>query len=290
MLASGTSNQVGASLGALAFPTLGAPGVVALRQWVAGAVLLAVVRPRLRSFSRQQWWPVLLMAVVFSSMNLGLYVAIDRIGLGLAVTLEFLGPLTIALASSRRRVDAVCGVLAAVGVVILTRPQPSTDYVGIAFGLLGAACWAGYIMLSRTVGARLPGAEGPAAAAGVSGLVFLPIGIVLLMHHPPTAGALACAAAAGLLSSAVPLLVDLFALRQVPTQLFGVFMSINPVLAAVVGLLVLDQVLPVSAWASISVIVLANAISISTRRGPASGGPEQPGQDCSRDHDLAERN
>ena len=264
MLGSGLSNQIGAAVGALAFPVIGPVGVVAVRQWVAGVVLLAVGRPRLRSFSRSQWWPVLLLALVFATMNLSLYGAIDRLGLGLAVTLEFLGPLAVALTSSRRRTDLACAAVAAAGVLALTRPQPATDYPGIALGLVAAACWASYILLNRLIGRRLPGAEGPAAAAGLSGLLFVPVGITLFLHHPPTAGALARAAAAGVLCSAVPFLADLFALRLVPAQFFGIFMSVNPVLAAVVGLVVLGQSLEWSSWCAIAAIAAANTVNSLT--------------------------
>lgn len=141
MAGSGLSNQVGASVAALAFPVLGPVGVVAVRQWVAAVVLLTAGRPKLRSFTASQWRPVLALAVVFATMNLTLYTAIDRIGLGLAVTLEFLGPLTVALASTRRRTDLACALAAAAGVVVLTRPQPSTDYLGIGLALVAAVCW-----------------------------------------------------------------------------------------------------------------------------------------------------
>src|ERR1700689_1396532 len=112
MLTSALSNQLGAATGALAFPVIGPAGVVAVRQWIAGIVLLCVGRPRLRSFTWAQWWPVLLLTLVYGTMNLSLYIAIDRLGLGRAMTLEFLGPLGVALATSRRRVDFGCAVLA----------------------------------------------------------------------------------------------------------------------------------------------------------------------------------
>ncbi|MEU9055992.1 EamA family transporter [Streptomyces sp. NPDC048384] len=266
MIGSGLSTQTGAAIGSLAFPVLGPVGVVAVRQYVAAVVLLAVSRPRLRSFTWSQWWPVAALAVVFGTMNLSLYSSIERVGLGLAVTLEFLGPLTIALATSRRRVDVCCALIAAAGVITLMRPQPTTDYVGLALGLLAAACWASYILLNRTVGRRIPGAQGAAAASGISALMFLPVGVVIAVQHPPTAGALACAVAAGLLSSAVPYLADLFTLRHVPARAFGLFMSVNPVLAAVVGLIGLGQDLGGPEWASIGAIVAANALSILTSR------------------------
>ncbi|MFC8519311.1 DMT family transporter [Streptomyces sp. NPDC057257] len=267
MVGSGLSNQTGAALGSLAFPVLGPLGVVAVRQYVAALVLLAVGRPRLRRFTRRQWRPVLLLAVVFGTMNLSLYSAIDRIGLGLAVTLEFLGPLTVALAAARRRVDACCAVIAAAGVVTLMRPQPSTDYVGMGLGLLAAVCWGSYILLNRAVGRQIPGAGGSAAAAAVSALMFLPVGIVLVLHRPPTVAAVGYAVAAGVLSSAVPYLADLFTLRRVPAQAFGLFMSVNPVLAAVVGLVGLGQRLGWAEWAGIGAVVVANGLSIATRRG-----------------------
>ncbi|MFI5472620.1 EamA family transporter [Streptomyces cacaoi] len=266
MVGSGLSNQTGAAIGSLAFPVLGPTGVVAVRQYVAALVLLAVGRPRLRSFTRRQWGPVLLLALVFGTMNLSLYTAIDRIGLGLAVTLEFLGPLTIALAAARRRVDACCAVIAAAGAVTLMRPQPSTDYPGMGLGLLAAVCWASYILLNRTVGRRVPGAQGAAAAATVSAVLFLPVGVVLVLRHPPTAQSVGFAVAAGVLSSAVPYLADLFTLRQVPAAAFGLFMSVNPVLAALVGRFGLGQELGLVDWSAIAAVVCANALSILVPR------------------------
>ncbi|MDG9682351.1 EamA family transporter [Streptomyces sp. DH18] len=266
MLGSGLSNQTGASVAALAFPVIGPAGVVAVRQWVAAVILGAVGRPRLRHFTAEQWRPVLGLALVFAGMNLSLYTAIDRIGLGLAVTLEFLGPLAVALAGSRRRVDLVAAGAAAGAVAVLMRPTPSTDYLGIGLALLAAACWACYILLNRTVGARLPGLEGSAAAAAVSAVLYLPVGAWVLWHHPPTPAALGCALIAGVLSSAVPFLADLLALRRVPAHFFGVFMSVNPVFAALVGLAVLGQRLDVLAWLAIAVIVAANTAAVSTAR------------------------
>jgi inner membrane transporter RhtA len=267
MFGSALSNQLGAATGALAFGVIGPAGVVAIRQWIAGIVLLAAGRPRWRSFTGAQWRPVLLLAAAYGTMNLSLYTAIGRLGLGLAVTLEFLGPLAVALATSRRRADLVCALVAGAGVVVLTRPRPATDYIGIGLGLLAAACWASYILLNREIGRRLPGAEGSAAAAALSALVFVPIGIVVLLRHPPTVAALACAAAAGILSSAVPLLADLLALRRVPAGYFGIFMSVNPVLAALIGLVILHQSLSWEAWLSIAAIVAANAVSAAVRSG-----------------------
>src|ERR1700734_958665 len=165
MTGSAASNQLGAATAALAFPALGPAGVVAVRQWVAGVVLLVTVRPKFASFTRRQWCPVLALALIFAVMNLSLYTAIDRIGLGLAVALG-------------------CALIAAAAVVVLARPQPSTDYAGILLALLAAACWAGYVLVNRVVGARLPGAQGPPAAASLSALLYVPIGNLALSRPP----------------------------------------------------------------------------------------------------------
>jgi len=266
MTGSAASNQFGAATAALAFPVLGPAGVVAIRQWVAGAVLFTTVRPKFASFTRAQWQPVLALALIFATMNLSLYLAIDRIGLGLAVTLEFLGPLSVALLASRRVIDLGCALIAGAAAVVLARPQPSTDYAGIALALLAGACWAGYILVNRVVGARLPGSQGPAAAASLSALLYVPVGIWVLISHPVTVVALGRAATAGLLCSAVPMVADLLALRRVPARFFGVFMSVNPVFAALTGLMVLGQSLAFADWLAIAAIVSANGVSLSTGR------------------------
>ncbi|WP_230862512.1 EamA family transporter [Amycolatopsis camponoti] len=267
MTGSGLSNQVGASVAALAFPQLGPAGVVAVRQWVAAVVLLATARPRLRGFTAAQWRLVLALALVFGTMNLSLYSAVDRVGLGLAVTLEFLGPLAVALAGSRRRGDLLCALVAAAAVVVLVRPRPSTDYLGIGLALLAAGCWAAYILLNRAVGARIPGIAGSAAAAGASGLAYVPVGVWAMIAHRPEPGAVLAAVTAGVLSSAVPMLADLLTLRRVPASVFGTVMSVNPVLAALVGWVVLGQRLDVLSWVAIGVIVAVNVAAVTGPNG-----------------------
>jgi inner membrane transporter RhtA len=284
MTGSAASNQLGAGTAALAFPVLGPAGVVAVRQWVAAALLLAAVRPKFASLTRAQWRPVLALALIFATMNLSLYTAIDTIGLGLAVTLEFLGPLSVALLASRRLIDLGCAMIAAAAVAVLARPQPSTDYAGIFLALLAAACWAGYILVNRVVGARVPGSQGPAAAASLSALLYVPVGIWALASHPVTIAALGRAATAGLLCSAVPMVSDMLALRRVPARFFGVFMSVNPVFAALTGLVVLGQSLGPADWLAVAAIVTANAVSVSAgepardsgqrRSRNASAGPK----------------
>lgn len=284
MVASAASNQVGAAVGAHAFATIGPAGVVAVRQFVAAAVLLPVARPNLRRFTWPQWWPTLLLGLVFAVMNLSLYTAIDRIGLGLAVTLEFLGPLGVALAGSRRLLDLACAVGACLGVYILVLPSPSSDFLGIGLGLLAAACWAAYILLNRLLGTRLPGLQAPAAATAVSALLYVPVAGLLLAQGTLAGIGIGYAVGAGVLSSVVPYAADLIALRRVPAQFFGVVMSIHPVLAALAGLVLLGQVLALHVWIGILVVVAVNAVAVAaatsrTRNAaPPRVRPEPVGQ------------
>lgn len=275
MLASSASNQGGAALGATAFPTIGPVGVVAVRQFVTALVLTPVVRPRLRGLRKDQWWPILGLVVVFSVMNLSLYVAIDRIGLALAVTLEFLGPLGVAVAGSRRVLDVGGAVLAGVGVVVLTDPGPTTDVPGIALALLAATAWGCYILLNRTLGQRLPGLHGTAVAGLVTAATWTPIAVAWFAFHTPTAAAIALAVACGLMSSIAPYVADLLALRRVPAPMFGTFTSVNPVWAALAGWLLLHQALDPNEWVGIGLIVTSN-VAVSMRGLTTRGDQAEP--------------
>jgi inner membrane transporter RhtA len=269
MLGSAASNQVGAAVGAHAFPAIGPAGVVAVRQFVAAAVLLPVARPDIRRFTWRQWWPTLLLGLVFAVMNLSLYTAVDRIGLGLAVTLEVLGPLGVALGGSRTRLDLLCALAACAGVYVLVLPSASTDYVGLGCGLLAAACWAGYILLNRLLGARLPGLRAPAVATSMSALVYLPVAVILLRSGHLHGTTLLYALTAGLLSSVVPYAADLIALRRIPPRLFGIFSSVHPVLAALAGLVILGQAPHPHEWAGIAIVVTVNAVAVRAAASPA---------------------
>lgn len=260
MLTSSASMPIGGALGAMAFPAIGPVGVVAVRQFVTALVLVCAVRPRLGGLQRAQWLPILGLTAVFSVMNISLYVAIDRIGLGMAITLEFLGPLTVAIASSRRAVDIGCAILAGVGVVVLTNPGPSTDVIGIGLALVAATAWGAYIVFNRMLGQRLPGLDGTTIACLLAGLLWLPIGIGWFLTHPPTLVAIGLALACGLLSSIVPFVADLLALRRVPTGVFGILTSLSPVWAVLSGWVLLNQVLDVHEGIGIALIIVSSAL------------------------------
>lgn len=270
MLTAATSTQVGAAWGSHAFGAIGPAGVVAVRQLVASAVLLPLTRPDVRRLNCGQWMRVLWLAAMFAGMNLGLYAAVERIGLGLAVTLEFLGPLAVALLGSRSVRDLALAVVAAVGVYVLVLPGPSSDLLGVAFGLAAAACWGGYILANRSVGAALPGVQGTALATAVSATAYLPVLVWLSLTDRFTTAAFGFAVVAGVLSTVVPYTLDLLVLRRVPAGVFGVAMSAHPVLAALVGMVLLGQLLALHEWAGMALIVAANAVTMSglgRRRG-----------------------
>lgn len=279
MLTGGLSNQIGAGLGAHAFAAVGPAAVVAVRQVVAAVVLLSIARPRIRQLVWAQWWPVAALAVTISTMNLTLYLAIERIGLGLAVSLEFLGPLLVAVFASRRAVDLVFAIIAGAGVYVLVWPSPSTDYLGVGLGLIAAAGWAAYILLNRVIGERLSGLDGAALATTGATIIYLPVLVVAIASGDLSGSTLWFTIGAGVLASAVPYAVDLLALRRVPTGLFAIFTSFNPVWAAVAGMLVLQQFLGLHEWVGIALISGTNIAVISLtrkRRSPAKVILTQP--------------
>lgn len=266
---SALSTQSGAAVGSLAFSTLTPVGVVAARQLVAALVLLPMTRPKVWRFTRAQWAPVALLAFFFAGMNTALYAAVDRVGLGMAVTIEFLGPLAVALLSGRRWRDAGCAALALAGVVVLTRPGPSSDLLGLGFAVVAAACWAGYILTNRVVGSRLPGVQGTAVATSLSACVMVPIAAVIVWHAQPPAEAFLFAAVAGVLATAVPYSLDLIVLRRISPVVFGLGMSLHPFFAALIGFVALSEDLPLVSWTGIGLVVLSNVFTILSNQ---SGG------------------
>jgi inner membrane transporter RhtA len=258
------SNQVGAAIAALAFPFIGPVGDVAARQLVSAVVLVSISRPRIWRLRWAQLWPALLLGVSLLVMNLSLYAAVERIGLGLAVTLEFLGPLAVALIASRRLADIGIALSAGAGVVLLTGTVGGLDPLGIGFALLAAVAWASYILMNQRAGARLPGLQGSAIAALVATAVTSPFLVVALLRVPADdlGTVLLICLAAGILASVVPYSIDMMVLRRMRRQLFGVLQSVHPAAAAVAGLLVLGQVLAPLQWAGLVLISVGNIIAV----------------------------
>ncbi|WBU38614.1 EamA family transporter [Homoserinibacter sp. YIM 151385] len=267
------SNQLGAAIGATIFPLVGPVGVVAARQFVSAIVLLGISRPRLHRLTWRQLRPALLLGAALVSMNVSIYFAIERIGLGLAVTLEFLGPLALALISSRRRRDLGIAALAGLGVVLLTGTVSGLDPLGIAFALLAAASWAGYILCNQVAGRSLPGLQGTAIGSLVATITTLPLLVVAVLHVPEgeLPRVLLVFLAAGLLASVVPYSIDLVVLRHLRREVFGILQSIHPAAAALAGLLVLQQLLTPLQWAGLLLVSAGNVLAVLL--GARGGGP-----------------
>jgi inner membrane transporter RhtA len=210
-------------------------------------------------------------------MNYSIYQAFARIPLGIAVTIEFLGPLAVAVVTSRRLIDLLWVTLAGAGVALLTGAGSPAggghgiDLVGLAFALLAGAAWAAYIILSRATGRRFPGASGLTIAMLVAAVVIVPVGVTAGRGALLRPGILATGLAIGLLSSIIPYTLELEALRRVPARVFGIWMSLEPAVAALVGLVMLGQALAVSEWAAIVCVMVACA-------GAARGSGAQSAQ------------
>ncbi|HEX8916927.1 MAG TPA: EamA family transporter [Chloroflexota bacterium] len=266
------SVQLGASIAKHLFETLGPAGTSFLRVGIGALVLLLVWRPRLHGYTRNAYVSVALFGIALAAMNTSFYFALDRIPLGIAVTLEFVGPLGVAVAGSRRALDLLWTGLAAAGVVLLT-PWGGLhlDVLGAAFALLAGAFWAAYILLSARVGRVFPGGSGLAIALGVGAILLLPAGFLAGGSHLLDFRVLAMGTAVGLLSSVIPYSLELEALRKLPTRVFGVLMSTEPAVAAVIGYLILREVLNVRAVIAI-LLVTAAAAGTSRFKEPEPAG------------------
>lgn len=273
------SVQVGAAIGATIFPLVGPAGVVALRQAFAAVALLAVSRPRLRRLTWAAVRPAIALGAVLVVMNVAVYAAVERIGLGPAVTLEFLGPLALSLLASRRRLDLVCATMAAAGVALLTGSVPGIDLLGIVLALTAAAAWAAYILLSQRAGRTLPGVQGTAIASLVAAVLTSPLLVLALvsLEAHEIVLVLAVGVAAALLSSALPYSIDLVVLRRMPRQRFGVLQSVHPAAAALAGFVVLGQALAPWQIAGLALITVANAVAVGAAPAvAATPAPRHP--------------
>jgi inner membrane transporter RhtA len=263
------SVQFGSAIATTLFGQVGPAGAVALRLSTATVVLLALCRPRLSGRTRRELALAGLFGLILAGMNLSFYEALSRIPLGIAVTIEFVGPLTVAVAGSRRRVDFVWVALAAVGIVALTRGGThGLNALGVAFALVAGCLWGTYILVNARVGRAFEGGTGLALAMCVSTVVALPLGIAAAGSHLIEPRSLALGAAVGMLSSAIPYSLEIEALRRIAPSVFGVLMSLEPAMAALAGLIVLGQALGTRAWLGIALVVTASVgASVGASRG-----------------------
>ena len=270
VLGSIVSVQCGAALATTLFDEVGPAGAVLLRSLFAAVALALMARSQLRRVGREQLADVAIFALALAAMNLCFYEAIDRLPLGVAVTFEFVGPLGVAIFGTRRPVDAVWGLIAAIGIVVLSEGGGGEiDALGAVLALTAGAFWGLYILQSARVG-REPGLGGLALAALLATALLAPFGVAEGGAELLVPAILAVGAGAGLLSSAIPYALELEALRRLPNAVFGVLMSLEPAVAALIGFIALSQGLAATQLLAIALVVGASAGALRTATTPSA--------------------
>lgn len=264
------SVQAGGALVTTLFDDLGPGGAVLLRSLFAAVVLAAIWPPRLGEHSREQLREAALFGICLAGMNACFYVALDRLPLGIAVTLEFAGPLAVAIGGSRRALDLVWAGLAVGGIVLLTGGVGGggVDAVGAAFALGAGAFWAAYILVAARVGRVFTDGTGLTIAMVVSAALVLPFGVADGGDELLAPALLATGLAVALLSSVIPYSLEMEALRRLPAGTFGVLMSLEPAVAATIGFIALDQGLSAAEVAAIAMVVAASAGALRSAATP----------------------
>jgi inner membrane transporter RhtA len=263
--------QIGATLAKALFPLVGSVGATALRTGIAAIMLSIVWRPWRMRFTRREARAVIIYGIALGCMNLSFYSALDTIPLGIAVAIEFTGPLAVAVAASRRTIDFVWIALAAAGLIALlplsrdTRPLAPQ---GVALALCAGVCWALYIIYGKRAGTSHGGA---ATALGmlISSLFVVPLGIAKNGAALFSPAILMTGTVVALVSSALPYSLEMIAMPKIPTRVLGVLLSIDPALAAVAGFLLLSEHLSWLQWTAIGCIMIASAGSGTGNRAEA---------------------
>ena len=270
------SVQGGATIAKTLFPLLGAGGTAGVRVGVSALLLLAAFRPPLRRMTAAQWRAVVPYGVALGVMNTVFYFSIARIPLGLAVTLEFVGPLAVAVAGSRRALDVVWVVLAGAGIALIapwSGGVGAVDPIGVLLALLAGACWAAYIVLGGRLSRLLPGGAAVAIGMAIAAVTVLPFLIAEGTAVRPTPSIVAMGILMALLSSVVPYTLEMVALRALPSRTFSILMSLEPAVAALCGLLFLGEFLTVPQWLAV-VLVIAASVG-ATLAGRETAAPTQ---------------
>lgn len=251
------SLQLGSAVAKGLFAEVGATATAAMRIVLAAVVMCVVVRPRVRGLGRDRWTAVLALGAVLALMNLAYFSAIALLPLGVAATVELLGPIALALALTRRLLDVLWGLLAVAGLALLAWPDGPLPGAGIAVGLLAAAGRAAYVLLNRRVGALFDDWSGLALALAVGACVMAPIGVVAAGDRLLDGSVLATGLAVAVLSSLLPYSLDLLVLRRISARAFGILLGLGPAVGALVGLVLLGEVL--TGWQVVAVAMVAVA-------------------------------
>ena len=273
ILVAAFSVQGGAAIAKGIFPSIGAAGTAAIRTGLAAIILLAVFRPRVHRFTAEQWRAVVPYGITIGVMNLFFYQALVRIPLGLTVALEFVGPLALAILGSRRALDVIWVVLAMAGIALIApfEADGAIDPVGVVFALLTGACWAAYIVLGGRVSQRLEGGVAVAVGMTIAAVTIMPYALAVGGMEKFALSLLLPCVAMAVLSSALPFALEMKALRLLPSRTFSVLMSLEPVIAALCGLLLLGEHLTRAQWAAVALIVIASAGATSSVASRGTG-------------------
>jgi inner membrane transporter RhtA len=273
------SINLGSSLAGLVIPIVGSFVVVTVRQLVMLVAVLPFYRPKRAGLTWRRLWPALALGVVLAVMNLAFYESVHLLGLGIAATIEFLGPLGLALATSRRPLDVVCALAAGAGVILLIGPGSSDasaiDPWGVTLALVAAVTWAAYIVLTRRVAVGLPGLEGLTVASIVSLVLLLPFAIATFDADVLDWRVVWLLLGIGVLCSALPYSLDTFILRRITPRLFAIITSFGPVIAAIFGFLVLSETFTPIEIVAIAIVCGAAATAIATQRERPKSDLEQ---------------
>lgn len=251
--------EIGAAVAVTVFPQVGPIGMVTLRLVFSAILMMVIFRPSARGRTRADWMTVLLFGLVLAGMNALFYLALERLHLGVTLTIEILGPLILSVVVSRRASSWLWALLALAGVAVVGwGGAGELDPLGVLFAAAAGAAWAGYILLSARTGARFGRLDGLAFAMAIGGIVILPFGIGsagLALVQP---WVLLLGVAIAILSSAVPYGLELIALRRLPASAFSILLSLAPALAALAGLFILGQPLSWADAAGIALVVVAS--------------------------------
>jgi inner membrane transporter RhtA len=255
-----SSVQLGGAFAKTLFDEAGPGGAAFLRVVFAALILAALLRPTLAGRSTAEWRLIAAYGFVLVAMNVSFYESLDRIPLGVAVTIEFVGPLGVAIASSRRALDLLWAALAAGGILLLSDfGGADLDRLGVSLALLAGCFWAAYILLAVRVGRRIPGNEGLALGMAIGAVMVAPVGLADAGSGLLSAEVIAVGLAVAILSSAIPYTLELEALRRLPQGVFGVLMSLEPAAAATAGFIVLGEDLVAREIVAIGLVVTASA-------------------------------
>jgi inner membrane transporter RhtA len=268
------SVQLGGAFAARLLPEVGVLGSVALRMWFAAVLLVVLARPRLLGRSRADWATAVAFGLALLAMNSAFYGSLARLPIGVAVTIEFTGPLLLAALSSHHPRDFVAVGLALVGGVLICEvlrvSLGDLDLVGIGLAAAAGACWAAYILLSGRAGAHFAGLDGIALSMGVAAVLATPYFLAASPDGLRKPGVLALALGVAVLSSALPYSLELIALRSLPPGVFGVLLSLEPAAAALMGLLVLSQTLHAWQLVGMAAVVAAGVLVLGRGREPVA--------------------